>query len=89
MHGKKDVLHILLNILADAEIPDDPDVALRENVMKTIRTDAVKQVDQMLDLLDSIAATTIKNSIVGETFTTKSKGIRMVMNKYVRSLQRL
>lgn len=83
MHGKKDVLHILLNILADAEIPDDPDVALRENVMKTIRTDAVKQVDQMLDLLDSIAATTIKNSIVGETFTTKSKGIRMVMNKYV------
>lgn len=83
MYGKNDVLHITLNILADAEIPDDPDVALRENVMKTIRTDAVKQVDQMLDLLDSIAATTIKNSIVGETFTTKSKGIRMVMNKYV------
>ena len=58
-------------------------MALEENAMKIIRADAVKQAKKMIGLVESIAATTIKNSVAGETFITKSKGNRMVMAKFV------
>jgi hypothetical protein len=68
---------------ANAEIPEDPEVALRQNAVKIIREDAVIQAKKMIALVESISATTIKNSVVGESFRTKSKGIKQIIQKYV------
>ena len=68
---------------ANAEIPEDPEVALRQNAVKIIREDAVVQAKKMIALVESISATTIKNSVVGESFRTKSKGIQQIIQKYV------
>ena len=69
---------------ANAEIPEDPEVALRQNAMKIIREDAVNQAKKMIALVESISATTIKNSVVGEIFKTNSKGVKMIIQKYVK-----
>ena len=74
---------IFLKFKANAEIPEDPEVALRQNAVKIIREDAVVQAKKMIALVESISATTIKNSVVGESFRTKSKGIKQIIQKYV------
>ena len=74
---------IFLKFKANAEIPEDPEVALRQNAVKIIREDAVIQAKKMIALVESISATTIKNSVVGESFRTKSKGIKQIIQKYV------
>ena len=68
-------------LVADAEIPENPVVALQDNAMKIIRTDAVEQAKKMIGLVESIAATTIKNSVAGEEYKTSSKGVKMVISK--------
>ena len=73
----------LFKFKANAEIPEDPEVALRQNAVKIIREDAVVQAKKMIALVESISATTIKNSVVGESFRTKSKGIKQIIQKYV------
>ena len=74
---------------ANAEIPEDPEVALRQNAMKIIREDAVNQAKKMISLVESISATTIKNSVVGEIFKTNSKGVKMIIQKYVKIPEKL
>ena len=76
-------IKIYLKFKANAEIPEDPEVALRQNAVKIIREDAVIQAKKMIALVESISATTIKNSVVGESFRTKSKGIKQIIQKYV------
>ena len=75
-------IKIYLKFKANAEIPEDPEVALRQNAVKIIREDAVIQAKKMIVLVESISATTIKNSVVGESFRTKSKGIKQIIQKY-------
>ena len=77
------IIKIYLKFKANAEIPEDPEVALRQNAVKIIREDAVIQAKKMIALVESISATTIKNSVVGESFRTKSKGIKQIIQKYV------
>ena len=77
------IIEIYLKFKANAEIPEDPEVALRQNAVKIIREDAVVQAKKMIALVESISATTIKNSVVGESFRTKSKGIKQIIQKYV------
>ena len=67
--------------IADAEIPKNPVVALEQNAMKVTRQEAVKQVKQMMNLIDDISSTTIKNSVSGEEFKTKTKGVQILMTK--------
>ena len=76
------IIKIHLKFKANAEIPEDPEVALRQNAVKIIREDAVIQAKKMIALVESISATTIKNSVVGESFRTKSKGIKQIIQKY-------
>ena len=76
-------IKIYLKFKANAEIPEDPEVALRQNAVKIIREDAVIHAKKMIALVESISATTIKNSVVGESFRTKSKGIQQIIQKYV------
>ena len=79
--------HIFKNnfqFLADAEIPADPVVALKDNAMKITRNEAIQQVKKMVQLVDDIAATTIKNTVIGEEIRTDSKlGAKMIMAKYL------
>ena len=77
------IIKIYSKFKANAEIPEDPEVALRQNAVKIIREDAVIQAKKMIALVESISATTIKNSVVGESFRTKSKGIQQIIQKYV------
>lgn len=56
-------------------------MALRQNAVKIIREDAVNQAKKMIALVESIAATTVKNSVVGEIFRTNSKGIKQIIQK--------
>ena len=66
----------------DADIPEDPDEAFRKNAMKLTRIRAVEQVKKMVALVDDIAETTIKNSVLGEEMRTKSPlGMQMIMTK--------
>ena len=52
--------------------------------MKITRTEAVEQVKKMVKLVDDIAATTIKNTVIGEEIRTNSRlGAKMIMAKYV------
>ena len=66
----------------NAEIPEDPEVALRENAMKVTRLNAVAQVKTMVDLVDDIAANALKTMVSGEFLETKSPlGVSMIMSK--------
>ena len=66
----------------DADIPTDPEEALRKNAMRLTRIRAVEQVKKMTSLVDEVAETTIKNSVVGEELRTKSPlGMQMIMSK--------
>ena len=50
--------------------------------MKLTRIRAVEQVKKMVALVDDIAETTIKNSVLGEEMRTKSPlGMQMIMTK--------
>jgi hypothetical protein len=68
-------------VAADAEIPEDPDVALRDNAMKITRTNAVEQVNKIIALVEDMAATTIKNSVIGEELRTNAAGAKMIIAK--------
>ena len=63
-------------------VAEDPDDAFRKNAMKLTRIRAVEQVKKMVALVDDIAETTIKNSVLGEEMRTKSPlGMQMIMTK--------
>lgn len=65
----------------DAEILDIGD-ALRNNAFKLTKINAVQQVQQMVDLIDDIAETTIVNSVEGEEMRTSAPlGVNMIMSK--------
>ena len=52
--------------------------------MKITRNEAIQQVKKMVQLVDDIAATTIKNTVIGEEIRTDSKlGAKMIMAKYL------
>ena len=66
----------------NADIPEDPEVAFKDNAMKVTRINAVAQVKVMVDLVDEIAATALKSMVAGETLSTKaSLGVSMKMSK--------
>jgi hypothetical protein len=66
----------------DADIPEDPDDALRKNAMRLIRIKAVEQVKKMTALVEEIAETVLKNSVLGETMRSKSPmGAQMIIHK--------
>ena len=66
----------------DADIPDNPDDALKWNAMKLTRIDATNQVKKMIQLVDDIAEQTIINSVEGEEMRTRSPlGMQMIMSK--------
>lgn len=66
----------------NADIPDNPEVAWKDNAMKLTRISAVSQVKQMVDLVDDIAETAIINSVEGEEIRTKTPlGMEMIMTK--------
>ncbi|XP_059084074.1 uncharacterized protein LOC131881274 [Tigriopus californicus] len=66
----------------NADIPDDPEDALRFNVMRLTRMQAVEQVKKMVSLVDDIAETAIANSVEGEELRTKTPmGVQMIMSK--------
>ena len=70
----------------EADIPDDPEVALRQNAMRLTRIQAVEQVKKMTTLVDEIGETTIKNMVVGEELKTNSPlGMQMIMAKMAGS----
>ena len=56
-------------------------MALEQNAMKITRSEAVKQVKKMMNLVNDITSTTIKNSVNGEEFRTKTKGVQILMTK--------
>ena len=67
----------------DVDIPEDPDVMLKNNALKLTKIRAVQQVKKMTSLVDDIAETAIKNSVVGEELRTKTPmGVQMIMTKY-------
>lgn len=75
-------MHNYIPLKADAEIPENPDVALAENAMKITRAMAIEQVKKMINLVDDIAATTIRNSVIGEELRTSSNlGAKLIMAK--------
>ena len=57
-------------------------MALEQNAMKITRSEAVKQVKKMMNLVNDITSTTIKNSVNGEEFRTQTKGVQILMSKY-------
>ena len=66
----------------NADIPQDPEVALRDNAMKVTRLNAVAQVKLMVDLVDDIASNALKTMVSGEVLNTKSPlGVSMMMAK--------
>ena len=55
---------------------------MKDNAMKMTRINAVAQVKQMVKLVDDIAVTALKSSVIGETLTTKAPlGVSMKMAK--------
>jgi hypothetical protein len=65
-----------------ADVASTPDEAFRLNVLSTTRTEAVKQVRQMVNLIEDISKTMVKNSVQGEeTRITTSNGVEMVISK--------
>ncbi len=70
------------DISEQSDIPEDPEVALKQNALRVIRNKAEQQVKKMAKLVDDIAATAIKNSVMGETLETNSPlGAKMVLSK--------
>ena len=66
----------------NADIPQDPEVALRDNAMKVTRLNAVAQVKLMVDLVDDIASNALKTMVSGEILETKSPlGVSMIIAK--------
>ena len=56
----------------NADIPDDPAVAFKQNAMKVTRIEAVKQVKDMVNLVDDLGKTTLSRMVAGEELSTKS-----------------
>ena len=54
----------------DADIPEDPNEAFKQNAMKITRLEAVKQVKSMVNLVDDIAANALKSMVAGEELDT-------------------
>ena len=66
----------------NADIPEDPKEAEKQNAMKITRIDAVAQVKKMVDLVDNIAGTALKSMVIGETLDTKAPlGVSMKLSK--------
>ena len=66
----------------DADVPDTAEEAFRDNAMKLTRINAVSQVKKMVSLVDDIAATALRSSVIGETLTTRAPlGVSMKMAK--------
>ena len=71
----------------NADIPDDPNEAFRQNAMKVTRLEAVKQVKSMVNLVEDLAQTTLSRMVAGEELSTKSPlGVSMRFAKYELSL---
>jgi len=66
----------------DADIPQDPVEAFKQNAMKVTRIEAVAQVKSMVNLVDDIATTALQSMVVGETLNTKAPlGVSMKLAK--------
>ena len=71
----------------NADIPDDPNEAFRQNAMKVTRLEAVKQVKSMVNLVEDLAQTTLSRMVAGEELSTKSPlGVSMRFAKYELSM---
>ena len=68
----------------DSDIPDNPDVAKEQNILKITRQSAVDQINEMSALVDDIGRTVVASQIEGESVTTNSpKGVRIIMTRFV------
>ena len=68
----------------NADIPLDPEVAFKDNVLKVTRNRAVAQIKTMVDLVDSMAATALGSMVAGEVLETQSPlGVSLKLIKYV------
>ena len=66
----------------DADIPEDPNEAFKQNAMKITRLEAVKQVKSMVNLVEDLAQTTLTRMVAGEELNTKSPlGVSMKFAK--------
>ena len=66
----------------DADIPEDPNEAFKQNAMKITRLEAVKQVKSMVQLVEDLAQTTLMRMVAGEELNTRSPlGVSMRFSK--------
>ena len=65
----------------DSDIPDNKEVAYERNIMKITREKAVDQINEMSSMVDEIGRTVVANQIVGETVSTNTKGVRIIMTR--------
>lgn len=66
----------------NADIPDDPDEALKYNALQHTKIQAEGQVKQMVDLIDEIAKTTIVGMVENEEMRTNTpEGMQMILTK--------
>ena len=66
----------------DADIPEDPNEAFKQNAMKITRLEAVKQVKSMANLVEDLAQTTLMRMVAGEELNTRSPlGVSMRFSK--------
>ena len=66
----------------DADIPEDPNEAFKQNAMKITRLEAVKQVKSMVQLVEDLAQTTLMRMVAGEGLNTRSPlGVSMRFSK--------
>lgn len=66
----------------DGDIPDSADQALRENVLRLTKIEAVDQINDMLDIVDQVGRQVVINSVAGEELKTKAPlGVKMIMSK--------
>ncbi len=65
-------------------VANSDDEAFRENVLTTTRNNAVLQVKQMVGLIEDIASTMVRNSVIGEETTISTHvGGQMTVSKCV------
>lgn len=57
---------------AGGEIPADPEKAMRLNVMKLTKINAVNQINKMINMVDDLGLTVVRNMIPGEIVKTNS-----------------
>lgn len=66
----------------DGEIPDDPEEAMKANVMKLTKFNALAQINKMTKMVKDLGRLVVTNLVPGEEIkTSSSAGIHMLMTR--------